>query len=76
MFDWFWRTLGYTLNKDKRAEYVDKCIKEEEEQAIYEKKLAETPSFSKCVISNMKPLSQKQKSQQKSYANAVSGTCI
>tara|TARA_R110002012_G_scaffold294410_1_gene490554 strand:- start:288 stop:485 length:198 start_codon:yes stop_codon:yes gene_type:complete len=65
MFDWFWRTLGYELKKDKRAEYVDKCIKEEEEQAIYEKK-----------VLILKPLSQKQKSQQKSYANAVSGTCI
>jgi hypothetical protein len=74
MFDWFWRSIGYKLDKDKRAEYVDQKIKEAEEQAIYEKKLAETPSFSKCTIMN--ELSQKQKSQQKSYSKAVSGTSI
>ena len=74
MFDWFWRSIGYELDKDKRADYVDKKMKEEEEQAIYEKKLAETPSYSACAIMNER--SQKQKSQQKSYSKAVSGTSI
>ena len=69
MFDWFWRTLGYTLKKDLRKEYTDKKIKEEEDQATFERMVKETPSFSKCAIPCER--SQKQKFQQRTYASAT-----
>ena len=37
MFDWFWRTLGYTLKKDLRKEYTDRKIKEEEDIVTFER---------------------------------------
>ena len=37
MFDWFWRTLGYTLKKDLRKEYTDRKIKEEEDIVKFER---------------------------------------
>ena len=69
MFDWFWRTLGYTLKKDLRKEYTNRKIKEEEDIATFERMVQETPSFSKCAIPCER--SQKQKFQQRTYASAT-----
>tara|TARA_R110002073_G_C9285482_1_gene565547 strand:+ start:388 stop:666 length:279 start_codon:yes stop_codon:yes gene_type:complete len=69
MFDFFWRLLGYTLKKDVRKEYLDRKIKEEQDIVTFERIAKETPSFSRCVIT--KERSQKQKSQQRTYAAAT-----
>ena len=69
MFDFFWRLLGYTLKKDVRKEYLDRKIKEEQDIVTFERIANETPSFSRCVIQNER--SQKQKFQQRTYADAT-----
>ena len=54
MFDWVKRLFYGELEKDKVRKWGMDKIKEEEEEAIFKKKCAETPSFSKCVIPNEK----------------------
>lgn len=62
MFDWLKRLIWGELEKDKVKKWGLKKIKQEEEEAIFQKKCKDTPSFSKCVISN-----------QKSYKKALEG---
>ena len=71
MFDWIKRLFYGELEKDKVRKWGMDKIKQEEEEAIFKKKCAETPSFSKCVIANDNKKSQKQKEQLKSYRDAV-----
>tara|TARA_R110000765_G_scaffold86166_1_gene165855 strand:+ start:626 stop:913 length:288 start_codon:yes stop_codon:yes gene_type:complete len=52
MFDWIKRLFYGELEKDKVRKWGMDKIKQEEEEAIFQKKMNETPSFSKCVISN------------------------
>ena len=54
MFDWIKRLFYGELEKDKVRKWGMDKIKQEEEEAIFQKKMNETPSFSKCVISNKK----------------------
>ena len=70
MFDFIKRWIWGELDKDKIKDWALEKIKNEQEEAIFKKKCEETPSFSKCVISNP-PKSQKQKHQLKSYKEAV-----
>ena len=83
MFDWVKRLFYGELEKDKVRKWGMDKIKAEEEEAIFKKKCAETPSFSRCVIPNEKYVlselsdaarvvnssqqSQKQKEQLKGY---------
>ncbi len=71
MFDWIKRLFYGELEKDKVRKWGMDKIKQEEEEAIFKKKCAETPSFSKCVIAIDHKKSQKQKEQLKSYKDAV-----
>ena len=50
MFDWIKRLFYGELEKDKVRKWGMDKIKQEEEEAIFQKKMNETPSFSKCVI--------------------------
>lgn len=54
MFDWIKRLFYGELEKDKVRKWGMDKIKKEEEEAIFQKKMNETPSFSRCVISNKK----------------------
>tara|TARA_R110000782_G_scaffold24063_3_gene62413 strand:+ start:2933 stop:3181 length:249 start_codon:yes stop_codon:yes gene_type:complete len=81
MFDFIKRWIWGPLKKDIVREWASDKIKEEEEQAIYEKKCKETPSFSKCVIDGVvaqriEKRSQKQNHQLKSYKQAVKKTDV
>ena len=71
MFDWIKRLFYGELEKDKVRKWGMDKIKAEEEEAIFQKKMRETPSFSKCVIPNRIEKSQKQQDQMKSYRDAV-----
>tara|TARA_R110002096_G_scaffold183258_1_gene361256 strand:- start:387 stop:659 length:273 start_codon:yes stop_codon:yes gene_type:complete len=85
MFDFIKRWIWGELDKDKIKKWGLDKIKIEEEEAIFQKKMSETPSFSKCVIPNHKQYiksieekgiqtrSMKQKKQLRSYKNALTG---
>ncbi len=63
---WFWKLLGYT---DKDVKYQKAIVGQYQlEKALehFEKKEKETQT-----VKLLKPLSQKQKAQKKSYADAV-----
>ena len=86
MFDFIKRWIWGDLEKDKVRAWASEKIKQEEEEAIFQKKCKETPSFSKCVIqkgpipkipkkeSGVKTRSQKQKHQLKSYKQVVNNS--
>tara|TARA_R110000737_G_scaffold332948_1_gene350194 strand:+ start:182 stop:442 length:261 start_codon:yes stop_codon:yes gene_type:complete len=83
MFDFIKRWIWGDLEKDKVRAWASEKIKQEEEEAIFQKKCKETPSFSKCVIpkaeipkkeSGIKTRSQKQKHQLKSYKEVVNNS--
>lgn len=72
MFDFIKRWIWGDLEKDKVRAWATDKIKKEEEEAIFQKKCNETPSFSKCVITNrIEKRSQKQNHQLKSYKQAT-----
>jgi len=71
MLDWFWRTLGYELEKDVIKAWALNKMKEEkiEEQLRLErlKSFRVAPALPSRKSNRIKEKSQKQKHQQKSY---------